>query len=506
LEDACTLVTARGRLMQAARPGGAMAAIAAPETEITEHLASYEGRVSVAAVNGPAAVVVSGDTDAVTEITDHFREQNTRTKRLTVSHAFHSPHMDTAADAFEQALTGITFHEPTLTVISNLTGAEAEPGTLTTPAYWARHIRAAVRFHDGITTLHTRGTTTYLELGPDPVLTSLTQNILDAPTAVAALRTDHDEATTLLRSLATLHVHGITTDLSPLLAGRTATPLELPTYPFQHEEFWLHPTPRTDLTTAGLTPTDHPLLTAAIDLADTGHLILTGRLTPTDHPWLTHHTIAGTTLLPGTAFVDLALHTAHRTNCTTIEELTLETPLPLTDQPLHIQTVAGPPNPDGTRTLTIQTRPETTTPDNTPWTRHATGTLTPHTPPTPTPPTTPWPPTHATPINLTHLYPNLTHHGYTYGPAFQGLTHLWQHHNHLYAQITLPPHTNPHQHPLHPALLDAALHPLLATTHNTPTPHPDTPIHIPFTWHNITLHTTHPTTLRAHLTTTTPTT
>ncbi|MFF3540218.1 polyketide synthase dehydratase domain-containing protein, partial [Streptomyces sp. NPDC002466] len=388
-------------------------------------------------------------------------------------------------------------------------------------------------FHDGITTLHTRGTTTYLELGPDPVLTSLTQSILDAPTAIAALRTDHDETTTLLRSLATLHVHGITADLSPLLTGRTSTPLELPTYPFQHEEFWLHPTPRTDLTTAGLTTTDHPLLTAAIDLADTGHLILTGRLTPTDHPWLTHHTIAGTTLLPGTAFVDLALHTAHRTGCTTIEELTLETPLPLTDQPLHIQTVAGPPNPDGTRTLTIQTRPETTTNtntgtgtntntgtgtgtgDDTPWTRHATGTLTPHTPPTPTPHTTTWPPTHATPIDLTNLYPNLTHHGYTYGPAFQGLTHLWQHHNHLYAQITLPPHTNPDQHPLHPALLDATLHPLLATTHNTNPnnpnnpdnhPHPDTPIHIPFTWNNITLHTTHPTTLRAHLTTTTPTT
>ncbi|MFB6508378.1 type I polyketide synthase, partial [Streptomyces sp. NPDC056410] len=360
LEDACVLVAARGGLMQAARSGGAMVAIAAPETEVTEHLAAYEGRVSVAAVNGPAAVVVSGDTDAVTEIADHFREQDTRTKRLTVSHAFHSPHMDTAADAFEQALAGITFHEPSLTVISNITGAVAEPETLTTPAYWARHIRAAVRFHDGITTLHTRGTTTYLELGPDPVLTSLTQSILDAPTAIAALRTDHDETTTLLRSLATLHVHGITADLSPLLTGRTSTPLELPTYPFQHEEFWLHPTPRTDLTTAGLTTTDHPLLTAAIDLADTGHLILTGRLTPTDHPWLTHHTIAGTTLLPGTAFVDLALHTAHRTGCTTIEELTLETPLPLTDQPLHIQTVAGPPNPDGTRTLTIQTRPETT--------------------------------------------------------------------------------------------------------------------------------------------------
>ncbi|MFF4085230.1 acyltransferase domain-containing protein, partial [Streptomyces sp. NPDC001777] len=241
LEDACVLVAARGRLMQAARCGGAMAAIAAPETEITEHLASYEGRVSVAAVNGPAAVVISGDIDAVTEITDHFRERNTRTKRLTVSHAFHSPHMDTAADAFEQALTGITFHEPSLTVISNLTGAEAGEGELTTPAYWARHIRAAVRFHDGIATLHARGVTTYLELGPDPVLTSLVRDALDgrgsAVAAACVLQRDKDEVRSLPRALAVAFVSGTETDWAPLLgAGRR---IGLPTYAFQRKRHWI---------------------------------------------------------------------------------------------------------------------------------------------------------------------------------------------------------------------------------------------------------------------------
>ncbi|MFD5506137.1 acyltransferase domain-containing protein, partial [Streptomyces sp. NPDC127061] len=362
LEDACVLVAARGRLMQAARPGGAMAAIAAPENEITGHLTPYEGRVSVAAVNGPAAVVVSGDTDAVTEIADHFREQGTRTKRLTVSHAFHSSHMDTAASAFEEALAGIVFHEPSLAVVSNISGAMAGPGELTVAAYWARHIRAAVRFHDGVETLHTHGIATFLELGPDPVLTSLVRDALDGRgTVVAAcvLQRDKGEVRTVPRALAAVFASGTETDWTPLLgAGRR---IVLPTYPFQHEDFWLHPTPRTDLTGAGLTTADHPLLTAAIDLADTGHLILTGRLTTTDHPWLTDHTIAGTTLLPGTAFVDLALHTAHRTGCTTIEDLTLETPLPLTDHPLQIQAVAGPPTPEGTRTFTVQTRPDTNT-------------------------------------------------------------------------------------------------------------------------------------------------
>ncbi|MDK0524472.1 acyltransferase domain-containing protein [Streptomyces sp. ML-6] len=239
LEDACTLVAARGRLMQAARPGGAMATIAAPETEVTEHLAGYGGRVAVAAVNGPAAVVVSGATDAVTEIADHFRAQGTRTKHLTVSHAFHSPHMDTAADTFGRALAGITFHEPTLPVISNLTGTVAEPGTLTTPAYWARHIRAAVRFHDGITTLHTRGITACLELGPDPVLTSMARDALDGQGIAAAcvLQRDKGEARALLRALAVAFTSGTRTDWAPLLGPGRRT--ALPTYPFQRKRYWI---------------------------------------------------------------------------------------------------------------------------------------------------------------------------------------------------------------------------------------------------------------------------
>ncbi|MFB7927438.1 acyltransferase domain-containing protein, partial [Streptomyces sp. NPDC056081] len=260
LEDACVLVAARGGLMQAARSGGAMVAIAAPETEVTEYLAAYVGRVSVAAVNGPAAVVVSGDTDAVTEIADHFREQDTRTKRLTVSHAFHSSHMDTAADAFEQALAGITFHEPSLAVISNITGAVAEPETLTTPAYWARHIRAAVRFHDGITTLHTRGITTYLELGPDPVLTSLVRDALDGQGAVVAaacvLQKGKDETRTMPRALAVAFASGAETDWAPLLG--TGRRIALPTYAFQRKRYWIDVPDLTAPTTGTVTdaPTD----------------------------------------------------------------------------------------------------------------------------------------------------------------------------------------------------------------------------------------------------------
>ncbi|MGW1129936.1 acyltransferase domain-containing protein, partial [Streptomyces sp. NPDC002526] len=300
LEDACALVAVRGRLMQAARAGGAMLAIAAPESEVVPEL--VEG-VSLAAVNGPAAVVVSGDADAVEALEELFRGRGVKVKRLTVSHAFHSAHMDTALAEFEQEIRSLTFNEPRITVISNVTGQIADE--LTDPAYWARQIRAAVRFHDGIRTLDTQGITTYLELGPDPVLTSLVQNTLDTATAASALRGGRDEARTLLQALATAYSSGTEVDWTALLPGGNR--VDLPTYAFQHEEFWLHPVHQTDVTSAGLDAGGHPLLGAAVEIADTGHLILTGLLSEQRLPWLTDHTIAGTTLLPGTAFVDLAL-------------------------------------------------------------------------------------------------------------------------------------------------------------------------------------------------------
>ncbi|OKI91976.1 hypothetical protein AMK18_32385 [Streptomyces sp. CB01249] len=489
LEDACALVAVRGRLMQAARAGGAMLAIAAPEADVLPELGDG---VSLAAVNGPAAVVVSGDADAVGGLEELFRGRGVKVKRLTVSHAFHSAHMDTALAEFEETIGSLTFNEPQITVISNVTGQVADE--LTSPAYWARQIRAAVRFHDGTRTLDAQGITTYLELGPDPVLTSLVQSTLDAPTAASVLNVRNEEPRTLLQALGTAYSSGTEVDWTALLPGGNR--VDLPTYAFQHEEFWLHPVHQTDVTSAGLDAGGHPLLGAAVEIADTGHLILTGLLSEQRLPWLTDHTIAGTTLLPGTAFVDLALHAAHLTGLATIEDLVLAAPLTLTPHtPTRLQVTVEPADPEGRRALTIHSRTDTT--DT--WTPHATGTLTPHTQPAPTAPAT-WPPTGATPHDLTDLYDHLADQGYTYGPAFQGLTHLWHHGTDLYAEINLPTPTEPTDHTLHPALLDAALHPLILNTTNEPT----TGQRIPFAWNNVTLHATHATTLHVHLTPTTP--
>ncbi|WP_267974102.1 type I polyketide synthase [Streptomyces sp. 351MFTsu5.1] len=242
LPDACALVAARGTLMQAVTADGAMAALAVTPEEVGPVLAAYGDRVDVAAVNGPVSVVVSGDRDAVEEVTARFEAAGRRVQRLRVSHAFHSAHMDTMLDAFAEVLAGVPFRPPTLPVVSNVTGALADPGELCSPAYWVRHAREAVRFADGVATLHGESVTAYLELGPAGVLTGAVRDSLpeDAqPVIVSALRRDRSEAATFAEAMAALHLSGLSVDWSAAFARTGARTVDLPTYPFQHSRFWL---------------------------------------------------------------------------------------------------------------------------------------------------------------------------------------------------------------------------------------------------------------------------
>ncbi|MGN5637743.1 acyltransferase domain-containing protein, partial [Streptomyces sp. AC154] len=239
LEDAGRLVAARGRLMEAARDDGAMLAVAASESEIAPLLAGFAGRVDVAAVNGPGAVVVSGDADAIEELAGEFAGRGWKSKRLAVSHAFHSAHMDEVLEEFTAVASSLTFGAPKVPVVSNVTGRVATAEELADPGYWARHIRGTVRFHDGLTTLAAQGVSTYLELGPDPVLTAMVQEALASPelTAVALLREGRDEERSVLGALATAHTAGTEIDFTSFLHDGRRVPL--PTYPFQRKRHWI---------------------------------------------------------------------------------------------------------------------------------------------------------------------------------------------------------------------------------------------------------------------------
>ncbi|MFE5159720.1 type I polyketide synthase [Streptomyces sp. NPDC056697] len=252
LEDACTLVAARGRLMQALPEGGAMVAIEASEEEISPSLAGREAEVSIAAINSPTSVVIAGDEGAALEIAEQWAEQGRKTRRLKVSHAFHSPRMDAMLDDFRKVVEGLSFAPPSLALVSNVSGKSAGADEVCSPEYWVRHVREAVRFLDGMRSLETAGATRFFEVGPDGVLSAMARECLtvdeaSAPVVVPALRKDRPEAQALTTALAELHVHGVTVDWEALFAGQDVRRIELPTYAFQRQRYWLD-APESDAT------------------------------------------------------------------------------------------------------------------------------------------------------------------------------------------------------------------------------------------------------------------
>ncbi|MFV2116698.1 type I polyketide synthase [Micromonospora sp. LOL_025] len=249
LPDAAALVAARGRLMQALPAGGAMLAVQLPADAVRAALTGVEDRVAVAAVNGPTAVVVSGAADAVEELERRWADQGVRTRPLRVSHAFHSPLMEPMLAEFAAVVRGLELHPPALPIVSNLTGAVADPDEIRTADYWVRHVREAVRFADGVDELRALGVRTFLEVGPSGVLTALARDVLtaagadDDTAAVALLRRDRPEPASALTALAELHVGGVDVGWAELFAGAGAARVPLPAYAFRRQRFWPEPPP-----------------------------------------------------------------------------------------------------------------------------------------------------------------------------------------------------------------------------------------------------------------------
>ncbi|MEU9481754.1 beta-ketoacyl synthase N-terminal-like domain-containing protein, partial [Streptomyces sp. NPDC048191] len=279
LADAAALIAARGRLMQNLPTGGAMIALEASETEVLPLLAGREHAVGLAAVNAPDATVVSGAEPDAQEIADHFRELGRKTRRLKVSHAFHSPLMAPMLDDFRTVAESLTYHAPQLSIVSTVTGEPVRAEELQSPEYWVRHVAGTVRFAAAVRSLHDSGVRTYLEIGPGGVLTAMGAECLDGADALllAALR-DGDEPTAALRAAAALHTHGVTVDW-PTVLGDDATPVDLPTYAFQRKRYWSEaaltaPVPGTEDThdaALDADAADDRAARATTRLPDTGH-------------------------------------------------------------------------------------------------------------------------------------------------------------------------------------------------------------------------------------------
>ena len=491
LADACTLVAARGRLMQAL-PSGAMVAVRASEAEVLPLLTDGVG---IAAVNGPASVVISGTESAVLPLAAKLAAQGRKTSRLTVSHAFHSPLMDGMLDEFRAIVEGLAFNAARIPIVSALDPA-ADPAT---PEYWVRHVREAVRFHDAVQALEARGVRTFLELGPDGTLCALGQECVIGEAVFApVLRRERPEARTFVTALAQLHVRGLKLAWPTILAG--ASKVDLPTYAFRHERFWLEEPVGWvgDVVSAGLGAAGHPLLGAVAVVAESDGCLFTGRLSLRTHPWLADHAVAGTVLLPGTAFVELAIRAGDQVGCDRLEELTLEAPLAVpTSGALTFQLWLGGPDEGGSRSVSFHSRAEDASPD-VPWTRHAEGVLASGGPGT-SPDRTDlaaWPPVGAEALEIEGLYERLAEGGFGYGPAFQGLRAAWRRGDEIFVEVALPDGTEPGGalFGLHPALLDAVLHGTFLQPGGAESGR------LPFSWSGVTLHAAGATALRARIT------
>ncbi|WP_316765045.1 SDR family NAD(P)-dependent oxidoreductase, partial [Streptomyces herbicida] len=487
LDDAALIVSARGRLMQQLPAGGAMAAVQATEDEVRAALPEGTG---IAAVNGPMSVVVSGPETGVDEVVRHFSQAGRKTKRLTVSHAFHSPLMEPMLAEFRQFAQVLNPMRPGIPIVSTLTGREVRYEELADPEHWVRHVREAVRFADAVRTLETQGVATFLELGPDAVLTATGAESVADGQLLPALRRGHDEPGSLVTAVTTLHLRGVPVDWAAYL-GPARAAADLPTYAFQRRRHWLDALEDgpADPIALGVADAGHPLLGAALTVAGAERLVLTGRLSVRTHPWLADHAVGGTVLLPGTGFVELAVHAAGLAGCDTVEELTLQAPLTLddADSGVEIQLVVEEPGPDGRRPLTVHSR--TADMD---WTEHAQGMLAPA---APAPSDTPgvWPPQGAEPLDVSGAYARMDAQGYGYGPAFQGLRAAWRRGEELFAEVVLPDGVDASGYTVHPALLDSALH-VIGLDEDAAGPE------LPFAWTDVTVRAAGATVLRVHVT------
>ncbi len=502
LADAAKLVAARGKLMGALPAGGAMAAIEATEEEVAESIEGREAELSIAAINGPSSTVISGAEEAVEAVRAQWEERGRKTKRLAVSHAFHSPLIEPMLEQFAAVANTLTYSEPKIAIVSNVTGETLSPEQATDPAYWVAHVRQPVRFADAVEALREQGASTYLELGPDPVLCAMARETLgeegDQAAFVPTLRESRPEADAISTAIGGAHAAGAKLDWAAFFAGTGAKRVPLPTYAFQRRRYWLASTAGGfgDQAAPGTAAADHPLLGAAVELADGrgGGLLLTGRLSLSTHPWLADHAVGGTAILPGTAFLELALRAAEQVDAESVEELALQAPLVLpASGAMEIQVSVSGPDEEERRVIAIHSRPDG---DEGEWTQNASGVLSAASVPTPEPLDS-WPPEGAEPLDLDYLYDRLAEQGLEYGPAFQGLSAAWRDGEQVYAEVSLPEEQaeEAHRFGIHPALLDAALQVGRLEEGSGQ-------IELPFSWGRATLHRAGASTLRLRLSST----
>ncbi|WP_159059958.1 acyltransferase domain-containing protein, partial [Streptomyces scabiei] len=370
LEDGAKVVALRSRAIVALAGAGGMASVPLPVDEVRALLADGDGRLSVAAVNGPASVVVSGDRAALDDLIDRLTARDLRVRRIPVDYASHSAHVERIHDELLRLLADITPRPSDIPFYSTVTGEPLDTTGLDA-GYWYRNLRRTVEFEQTTRALLAAGHQVLVEVSPHPVLTVPMEETAraagadraDGAVVTGTLRRDDGGRARFLAAVGELYVHGVRVDWRAAYAGWRTRPADLPTYAFQRRRYWLEDSaaPQGDMASAGLAAADHPLLGAVVALADGDGLLLTGRLSTRTHPWLADHAVRDAALLPGTAFLELAVRAGDQVGCGQVEELTLEAPLVLPPEGgVAVQLAVGAPDRDGRRPLSLHARPDGT--------------------------------------------------------------------------------------------------------------------------------------------------
>ncbi len=541
LQDAAMVIALRARSLVSLAGLGGMVSIAAPTREVKARVERFGGPLALASINGPRSAVVSGEPSVLEQLLEECERDGVKARRIPVDYAAHSAQVERIRGELLEGCAGIVPSSASVPFYSAVTGGLLDTRELGAD-YWYRNLREPVEFEGATRALLAGGYRTFLEVSPHPVLAvGLHETVEDAlaedpvagaqesPTGSVAglmstvdfgihgsLRRGDGGPGRFLKSLSELWARGVEVDWDALFEETGASAVQLPTYAFQRRRYWLETSSGLagDVSTVGQASTRHPLLGAAVALAEDDGWLFTGRISPRLQPWLADHAISGMALVPGTTFVEIALRAGREVGYDAVEELVFEAPLVLSGhEAVRLQATLGAQDENGRRTVAIFTCPEDawSVEGEPTWTRHARGVLT-HTGGASSLQPTPlemqaqqlaagtWPPPGAEPVAVEDLYDYFAGVGLEYGPSFFCVQRAWHRGDEAFTEVTLPEglRTDAALFNIHPALLDCVLQAggVLMRTEHAATPENAV---LPFAWAGVRLHATGASSLRVRL-------
>ena len=502
LRDAARVVALRSKLLVELSGSAGMVSLACGVDRARELLTGLDiaDRVDVAVVNGRNATVVSGDSAALDDLMQQCEALEIRSRRIDVDYASHSVQVEAIEGRLREALADLEPRSTRTAFFSTVTGDLVDTATLDAD-YWYRNIRQTVQFDRAVRSACGRGYRAFVEASPHPALIAgIEDTVRDAtdagsePVVIPTLGRDDGGLDRFLASAAQAYTSGVSVDWRAATGGGDL--IDIPTYAFERKRFWLSGgggAGNTDASGLGLAGAAHALLGAVIEVPESGQVVLSGRLSVTSQPWLSDHAVGGTVLFPGAGFVELVIRAGDEVGCPVIDELTLQAPLIIAPTGVPIRVLVGSADESGARTVSVFSRPGD---EASAWIQHAEAVVGSDIG-AQSADLSAWPPAGAVAVDVSTAYADLAARGYEYGPAFRGLTAMWQRGEEVFAEVSIPQDVQSGEFGVHPVLLDAALHAIAVAAG-------DHELALPFSWQRVSLHAAGASSVRARIVPTGP--